>query len=177
MIDISEVKSREVIIDTNVLIHYSSEGFVEESGNPLRILLDNENSLAIPPIVGFELLESDNRAEVEEKYLALLNFVPTLEMQMAYYNNAAQLSKLYRIVCNKKKIPIPDLLIGSIVSSHTSVEGSDGPLLLTCDRSDFCEPLWQTVSQVIVKSETDEMVRTIIYLLQFNARVELDYSP
>jgi predicted nucleic acid-binding protein len=168
MLELNEIRSKNIVIDTNILIHYSTEGFIELSNNPLRTLANNDNNLVIPPIVAFELLRSDNRDDVLEKYLNLLNFLPTLPMHQLYYNNAARLSRLYRKVCDGKKPPVEDLLIGGIVATQ-SVSGGESPtLLMTADRNDFCEPLWQTVSQIIVMDDGDEKVRTIIYILEFN---------
>ena len=75
---IATIKDRVVLIDTNILILYARKGFVERSGNPLRVLLDNSNQLRVSEITRFELLRGENENGVKEKFLEFINFIPNI---------------------------------------------------------------------------------------------------
>lgn len=170
---LKNIKNRKILLDSNILIHYATEGFIERSGNPLRVLKDNNNELAVAPITGFELLnttdkEDDRSAKLRSKYVDFLNYLDTIQMQVVYFQNAASLSRMYLKICERKNIPVPDLLLGSIVVTH-SKNREDAPLFLTTDRDDFCEPLWWTVSHLEVSGDSKRKNKSVhLYLLEFN---------
>ena len=172
MVELREVRNRKILIDSNIPIHYASERFIERSGNPLRVLADNNNSLAITPISGFELLQAETRPDIREKYLRFLNYVPNISMDQSFFNNAAMLAGEYRRVCNNKKVPPCDLMIGGVVIAHSFSD--DKLLLLTTDRNDFCEPFWSTIAFHQVPDEDGQKIQVNIYLLEFNTSVISD---
>lgn len=164
---IEEVKNRKIILDSNIPIHYAHKGFVERSGNPLRTLLNNGNTIGIPAVVGFEILAGDNTPETRDKYLKFLNHLPTLELTRGHFQNAAILAAEYRRIYKGKSPPVCDLLIGGLIASY-SYYSDEKPLLFTCDRNDFCEPLWNTVAHVAVPSGKDNQIQEHLYLLELN---------
>jgi hypothetical protein len=169
MIELREVKNRKILIDSNIPVHYASERFKERSGNPLRMLIDNGNYLAITHVSGFELLQAETRPDIREKYLKFLNYVPNIGMEQAFFNNAATLAGEYRRVCNNKKMPPCDLMIGGVILAYSF--GKDKLLFLTTDRNDFCEPFWTTVAYHQVLDEDGQKIQVNIYLLEFNTHV------
>ena len=53
---LQEVHNNNILLDTNILIHYADDEFAERSGKILRVLQQNKNLLSISEITGFELL-------------------------------------------------------------------------------------------------------------------------
>lgn len=173
---IQQIRNRKIVIDSNIVIDYAQEGFIVRSGNPLRVLQDNDNSLGILPIVGFEILSGSNPPEVDKKYLTFLNYIPTLTMERSAYQNAATLTREYRrILRGKNNIPVPDLLIGGFIAAYSF--GDDKPLLFTRDRNDFCEPIWLTVAHVPVPSADGTRIQENLYLLELNTKILRPSQP
>lgn len=171
MLKLQEVKNREILLDSNILINYASEGFKDRSGNILRTLINNGNKISVSPVSGFEVLRGDNRKETDEKYIKFLKYIPNVKTQDEYFSNAAVLARHYNKNCNKKIIPTEDLLIGSIVATHSfGVDSSKKILLLTADRTDFCEPVWLTVAyQIVPPNNGNSQVN--LFLLEFNTEI------
>jgi|SRR3990167_1374330 len=161
-----EIKNRTILLDSNIPINYASKGFKERSGNPLRTLVSNNNRLVVTSLTGFELLQAEIRDDVRKKYVQFLNYVPNLPMGKEYFQNGALLAGEYRRVCNGKKLPFQDLILGGVVVAHSF--GKDKLLFLTTDRQDFCEPIWLTVSHLIVPDEEKGKIQTTLYLLEIN---------
>ncbi len=170
MTGFSEVRGRTIILDSNILIHYASDGFKERSGNPLRLLANNGNPLAVTPISGVEVLQPENRPEVSKKYLDFLNYLPNVTIHLGYFQNAVTLARDYHRICAAKKIPFQDLLIGAVICSNSFGPG-EKPLLLTADRTDFCEPLWITLATHVVPGDEEGKKYTTLYLLEFNTEI------
>ncbi|HTR18519.1 MAG TPA: hypothetical protein VMH91_00880 [Candidatus Paceibacterota bacterium] len=166
---IKDIKNRTIILDSNIPIWYATEGFKERSGNPLRVLVDNGNKLAITPISGLEILVDDNKEEVKKKYLIFMSYVQNISLEPAYFQNAAILASEYRRICNQKKIPLPDLIIGGVVVAHSF--GKNKPLLFTADRTDFCEPLWITTAYLGVPDKENKQIQPQLYLLELNTEI------
>ena len=169
MLTFQEVRGRNILIDSNILIHYATEGFKDRSGNFLRVLKDNGNSLAASPITAFEILCAETKPKIREKYFSFLNYIPTLQMEKGYFQNAAVLASEYRRVCNKTNIPPCDLMIGGAVLAHSFSEPKI--MLLTTDRNDFCEPFWITVAHLAVPYQDQQKIEANVYLLEFNINV------
>ncbi|PIQ92354.1 MAG: hypothetical protein COV70_00840 [Parcubacteria group bacterium CG11_big_fil_rev_8_21_14_0_20_39_22] len=171
---ISDIKNHFILLDTNIPIFYSSKGFKERSGNILRLLVDNGNKLAMSEITTLELLKEEQDKDVADYHYAFINYtehMTRLPVDKNIIQNAIVLANEYRRVCNQKKVNYPDLIIGGTVVGFS--EKSD-VLLMTSDRRDFCEPLWETVAYQCVLKDDKEKVDANIYLLKFNNKIILD---
>lgn len=163
---ISEVKNKKIIIDSNIPILYATNGFKERSKNILRILADNDNSLAISNITSYELLNTDPNDQRVKYFVEFINYIYRLEITETALMNAVLLNNEYKRLGCKQKTPLADLIIGGTV---ISIEDS---YLLTTDRNDFCEPLWKTIGHQLVLKE-DKDAEANIYLLEFNRDIPL----
>ena len=167
MMKLSEIKNKTILLDSCVLIAYSTTGFQKRSGNPLRTLYDNKNKLVITPIQAFELLKIELDEKMTQSYLRFLNFFPCLPLKEQYFRNAAMLNREYFRVKNKKTIPEMDLIMGGIMVGKAFT--ADPFYLFTSDREDFCEPLWNSVASFSVPYEKDpNRIEHNFYILEFN---------
>lgn len=163
----SDVRGKKILIDTNVPIHYATNGFKERCGNFLRVFKDNNNELAVSIITGYELLNGDPADKRREYFIKFLKYIPNTGINNGILNNATIIVNEYiRLGC-KKDIPLPDQIIAGTVAATEDV------YLLTADRNDFCEPLWITVAHHIVLKDENK-VEVTFYLLKFNHEIILD---
>ena len=161
MDEIAQVKNKKILLDTNILINYGVENFRERSGNILRVLLNNQNKLAVSEITGLELLQGETEKSKIEFYLKMLNFISNLDVSRSVLLNAISLSSGYRRIKTDKKGPsVADLIIGGTVLAHDS-------LLLTADRKDFSEPMWGVVAHKYVFDDKKSVIANL-YLLKFD---------
>lgn len=160
----TEIRDKKILVDTNIPIFYANEGFKERSGNILRILKDSGNILAVSEITSYELFNTDSKDQRLKYYINFLNYIERKEVSATILNNANLLNNEYRKFGCKHTVPLPDLIIGGTVIN------SQNSLLLTADRNDFCEPLWQTVAHYPVAKENGE-IEANLYLLQFNKQI------
>ena len=164
---ITEVKDKKIIVDSNIAIYYANQGFKERSENILRTLKNSGNTLAISEITSFELLNIDPKDQRIKYYINFINYIERIEVSATILKNAALLNSEFKRFGCKHNIPLADLIIGGTVINIPN------SLLLTADRSDFCEPLWKTVAHYpVLKNKTDIDVN--VYLLEFNN--ELSFS-
>lgn len=167
---VTDVKSTNILIDTNILIHYAEDGFIERSGNPLGTLRDNGNILSVSCITGFELLCGENSEEKKKKFHQFLNYLPNLSVEQTHLSNGAVLASEYRRLCNNKKIKkTGDLIIAGLIVGYEL--GGEEVLLFTADRQDFCEPLWETVAYHLVQESGGGFVQHCFYLLKLNLEI------
>ncbi len=162
---VSEVKDQNILVDTNIVIYYAANGFKERSGNILRTLANNGNKIGISEITAFELLHDEQKNEVEDYFYKFVNYIHRVPVEQGCLQNAVALAELYRVVCNNKKVPDNDLIIGGTAIHYDEV------LLLTTDRKDFCEPLWDTYARDNIYYKEEGDVEVTLYLLRFNKEV------
>jgi predicted nucleic acid-binding protein len=167
---IEEITETNILIDTNILIHYAEEGFIDRSNNPLGLLRDNRNKLFVSNITGFELLRGKNDDEKREKFLSFLNYIPNLPIDKDYLNNGVLFADEHRRLCGGKNMSKPgDLIIAGTIVSHELAD--EEILLFTTDRKDFCEPLWETITYHLVQESGGEYVQHCFYLLKLNTNI------
>lgn len=170
MKDLRTVHNSNILLDTSILVHYATKDFKERSGRILRVLLENKNFLTVSEITGFELLNCRSDDSRREKYFTFINGMPNHPVTAAILGNAAILSnECKRLTGSPDRIfPIPDLILGGTVLHYDQ----DPVFILTTDRRDFFEPLWETVAYAQVSNDnTDKVVH--IYLLSLNRDVLL----
>ncbi|KKW11641.1 MAG: hypothetical protein UY50_C0009G0027 [Parcubacteria group bacterium GW2011_GWA2_49_9] len=171
MKELREIRNSNILLDANILIHYAAEGFAERSGNILRILHQNKNLLTVSHITAFELLNCDPKDRRREKYLKFVNGVRNHPVNQAIFQNAAVLSnECKRLARSYNRIfPIPDLILGATILFYPN----DTVYLLTTDRNDFFDPLWELVAHQQILKEENEAVEADLYLLTLNREVLL----
>lgn len=169
MKDLREVRDSNILLDTNVLIYYATDDFAERSDRILRLLLKNKNLLSVSEITGFELLNCDPTDKRLEQYQKFLNSVPNHPVTRDILINAAALSRESKRLCKEPKrgFPIPDLILGGTVLYYLN----DPVYILTADRHDFSEPLWETVANLQVLKKDKEDIDAHLYLLSVNRKV------
>ena len=166
-----EICGSNILLDTNILVHYASQGFEERSSRILRVLGENKNLLTISEITGFELLNSDPKDNRRKKYLTFINGVPNHPVNREILKKAAILSNECKRLTNSpnRVFPLPDLIIGGTIMNY-----AEGTLhLLTTDRHDFFEPLWELIAYEQVLKEDKNCIDADIYLLKLNREVLL----
>lgn len=159
---ISEARNQNILIDTNIVVYYAANGFKERSGNVLRTLVDNGNKIGISEITAFELLRDEQKKEVEDYFYKFVNYLHRVPIEQGCLQNAVTLAGAYRSICNNKKVPDNDLIIGGTAIHYEDV------LLLTADRKDFCEPMWETYARENIYYKKGGDVEVTLYLLKFN---------
>lgn len=166
---LQEVHNSNILLDTNILIHYADDEFKERSGNILSVLYKNKNLLSISEITGFELLNCHPTDKRREKYFKFISRVSNHPVTRDILSNAAILSnECKRLTGQQNRIfPIPDLILGGTVMYYTT----DLVFVLTADQHDFFEPLWETVAYTQVLKNDKENVDVHIYLLSLNRMV------
>ncbi len=164
---ISEIKNKTIVIDSNIPILYASKGFKERSGNILRVFKENKNSIVISEISIFELLNTDPEDKRVKYFIDFINYIQKAPVTDIPIMNAVLLTNEYKRLGCKHKIPLPDLMIGG------TVIGIKDSLLLTTDREDFCEPIWNTVAAHVILKDNKKDVDATIYLLEFNNDISL----
>ena len=171
MKELREIRSSNILLDANILIHYATEGFAERSGNILRKLHQNKNLLTLSHITAFELLNCDPKDKRREKYFKFINGVRNHPVSQAIIQNAAVLSNECKRLTRSynRTFPIPDLILGATILFYPN----DRVYLLTTDRNDFFEPLWECVAYQQVLKEDKETVEADLYLLTLNREVLL----
>ncbi len=169
MKNLQEVHNSNILLDTNILIHYADDEFKERSGNILRVLQQNKNLLSISEVTGFELLNCHPTDRRREKYFKFLKMVSNHPVTRDILSNAAILSnESKRLTGQQNRVfPIPDLILGGTVLYYTT----DPVFVLTTDRHDFFEPLWETVAYTQVLKSDKENVDVHLYLLSLNRTV------
>lgn len=136
--------------------------------NILRTLVNNGNKLAISEITAFELLSGEIKDDIKDYLFNFVNYIARVPVEKDCLQNAMMLAGEYRKLCNNKKTPNIDLIIGGTVMYHKDV------LLLTADRTDFCEPLWNTFAREYFfnkNKEGIEKAEVIFYLLEFDRSI------
>lgn len=171
MKNLREVRNSNILLDANILIHYATEGFAERSGNILRGLHKNGNLLTISHVTAFELLNCDPKDSRREKYFRFINGVRNHPITQSILQNAAVLSnECKRLTGSYNRIfPIPDLILGGTILFYPN----DTVYLLTTDRNDFFEPLWELIAHQQILKADKENVEAAIYLLALNREVFL----
>ncbi|GEM_PF-5048992 len=168
----NRIKGRNILIDTNVIINYSKEGFAKRSGEFLEELIKNDNILYVSHFTGFELLRDQDEGEIKDKYIKFLNEVNNIEVSFNVIKNSVLLSTDYRKILNGKKVDLGDLLVGATAILKFRKKEKRGvskkTLLLTENRQHFPELLWKSIACHPVFSDNNEKVINIFYLLEFN---------
>lgn len=163
---IANVKNKDILLDTNIIISCGDKSFGTEARNILKKLVDNKNSLAISEITPFEILRKDLDDNDENYYTKLIsdkriNIIP---LSTSVLINAS-------ILCREQhpkketenKNIICDMLIGGTVMSNKEA------LLLTSDRKDFNKPYWKIISEEkIIRKKQEGWELNNIFLLQFD---------
>lgn len=162
---LDQIKDKTIVVDTNIAIHYATKEFSERSGNFLRQLKDNDNKLVISAITAYELMCGDPTDTRQKYFASFIQYIQKIDIGAVVTYNATILKNIYKKFGCKHEIPIPDLLIGGTTT------GLKNAYLLTADRNDFCEPLWNTVfSKTVFRNDKKGNVEseTTIYLLEYN---------
>lgn len=168
---LDKVKKRNIVVDTNVVILYSQEGFKTRSKAFLDKLIKNGNILFVSQFTGLELLRDQDPGKVETGYGEFLSEVNNIHVSFSIIKNAILLSKDYRHFLDGKKVSIGDLIIGGSAIHKFKTSASQRPkktLLLTENRKDYPELLWRAVACHPVFSKDKKRVTNIFYLLEFN---------
>lgn len=166
MKQLSAISDTKVLIDTNILIAYAEDGFVERSGNPLKILRESNNILLLSKISEFELLRNQKKLDIIEKYQKFVSLLNTVDVENRYLTNAALLSSEYeRLNCNARK-DVGDLLIaGTVLTNELNGEEI---LLFTENRKHFPEPLWQAEACYLVQESDGDFVQKKFFILKLD---------
>lgn len=97
MKNLQEVRNNNILLDTNILIHYADDGFRERSGRILRVLQQNKNLLSVSEVTGFELLNCHPTDKRREKYFKFINAVSNHPVTRDILSNAAVLMTRLRL--------------------------------------------------------------------------------
>jgi predicted nucleic acid-binding protein len=166
---ITEIKDQNIVIDTNIIIYYAQRGFKERTGDILKKLVENGNTLCISNITGYELFRDMNPVH-RNYYAKVLNskFVIGIPVDQIVLQKTSVLANLCDEIWGKNhKISLQDLLI---MASSISIEGD--AYILTCDRKDFKDPICITAAYSAIKAEQDNSDAKIetehLYLLKVN---------
>lgn len=163
-------KNNTIIVDTDVIVNY----FSSKDRNELFLRKLNENNtILLPPVVIFELLRGDNPKDLRDQYSRVIDNLPEADISSGTFFNAALLADAYTKLLGKTKIPAGDLIIGGTILGY--IADRYEVLLLTCDRGDFCDPIWNLVSYYHVpraKKQNGKNVEVMnFYLLRLNREI------
>lgn len=170
------IKNRNIIVDTNVIIDYSTKDFPKRSGEFLDKLVKKGNTLFVSQFTGMELLRDTDEGETANKYRQFLSEIDNVEVTFSVIKNAIQLSRDYRTLLCGRKVDLADLVIGGtailrLKEKETGKIGSQS-LLLTENRKDFPELIWKCLAchAVLDKDPSGKSTRVnrLFYLLEFN---------
>ena len=173
MNSLSKVRSRNILVDTNVVIKYSQEGFKERSEEFLDRLVANKNVLLVSQFTGLELLRNQDPGNLKNSYVKFLDGANNVPIGFPVILNAINLSEDYRNFLNRSNISTNDLIIGATATLRLKGKGQveipGKTLLLTENRKDFPEFLWKAVAcHPIFADKEKTKVTEIFYLLEFN---------
>lgn len=167
MKEINNIKNKKILLDTNILINCGKDEYGDQFRKVLRILTDNNNSLAVSLISGFEIIKKfTNDKKVIDYYIKLLNFIPNIVISHRVLINAALLANTIYEPQKDDHKKDNDMIVGSTVLTEQA-------WLLTCDRGDFCKPYWLTEARKCVQWEDqkDDSQRVLnIFLLSPNLK-------
>ncbi len=158
---INDIKKRKILLDTNILICCGREEYGDQFRKVLRILTDNDNSLGVSLISGFEIIKKFNDKDVIGYYIKLLNFIINVVIDHEILTNAARLANTIYGPNKDNYKKDNDMIISSTVLTEQA-------WLLTCDRDDFNKPYWLTEARETVQWEDpkDDSVKVLnIFLL------------
>lgn len=158
---INDIKNRKILLDTNILICCGREEYGDQFRKVLRILTDNDNSLGVSLISGFEIIKKFNDKDVIGYYIKLLNFIINVVIDHEILMNAARLANTIYGSHKDNYKKDNDMIISSTVLTEQA-------WLLTCDRDDFNKSYWLTEARETVQWEDpkDDSVKVLnIFLL------------
>jgi predicted nucleic acid-binding protein len=166
--EISEIKDKRIVLDTNILIYTQHELYGEFVTEILQTLVDEGNELVASNIAGFEVLKKfSSNEELFEPLITLINGTPRIPVDVSVLRCAGQISHhLYNPEDKNSYKKDNDSIIAATAIQHDC-------LLLTANINDFPMPLWSIyANSYVVFDKADGKGKGIQNLFVLESRVK-----